>query len=300
MWGETGPEMCDISFVALTWNSRAYVRRCVESIADRCEADRLAFEILVVDNGSTDGTVPEVDIIRAEGRIPLHLIGLAENRGTTLPRNLALKQARGGLVCIIDSDTEFQSGSLRPVVRLLEGDPTLGIVAPRLLLPDGSVQHSVKRFPTLLNKLQKIPRIVLGGAVPQPDFYAPFPFDACVDVDTAISACWVFRRTLLDTIGLLDEGIFYAPEDVEYCARVREAQLRILYYPYLTILHHTQQITHRRPFSATSASHLKGLLRYHRRHGGWFRRPSVGPIPRPDTDRTVRSWIAERGPEARP
>lgn len=284
--------MCDISFVSLTWNSQRYARRCVESIADRCEADRLAFEVLVVDNGSADDTIAQLSAMKAEGRIPLTVLPLGTNRGTTYSRNLALRQCRGATVCVIDSDTEFRSGSLRPLVGLLEADPTLGLIAPRLLLPDGSIQHSVKRFPTLADKLRKVPSIVLGRSVPRADFYASFPFDECTFVDTAISACWFFRRHLLDHIGLLDEGIFYAPEDVEFCARIREAGLRIVYYPYLSLLHHTQQISHRRPLSRMSLSHLKGLTRYHRKHGGWLVAPGGEPLPAPGVDAEARRRIA--------
>jgi hypothetical protein len=177
-------------------------------------------------------------------------------------------------VCIIDSDTEFMSGSIRPVLRLLARDETLGIVAPRLQLPDGTVQHSVKRFPTLIDKLRKVPAILTGRPAPRADFYASFPFERCTRVETAISACWFMRADVVREIGPLDEGIFYAPEDVEYCARFREAGKHILYDPHLVLLHHTQQISHRRPLSRTALSHLKGLLRYHRRHGGWITRPA--------------------------
>lgn len=279
----------DISFVTLTWNSRAYIAGCVESIAARCEADGLSFEICVVDNGSSDGSIDAVRRLDLRAGGTLTLVALQRNRGTTYSRNLALKKVRGRVVGIIDSDTEFLSGSLRPVLDLLAADAKIGIIAPRLLLPDGSVQHSVKRFPTLLDKLRKVPGIMTGRQVPRADFYPAFPFDACTRVETAISACWFFRADLVGAVGLLDEGIFYAPEDVEYCARIHETGRHILYYPYLTLLHHTQQITHRRPLSWTSLSHLKGLIRYHRRHGGWITRPANA-----DRRWPVRDDAAER------
>ena len=159
------------------------------------------------------------------------LVALDRNRGTTYSRNLALKETRAPLICIVDSDAEFRSGSIRPVLKLLESDDTLGIIAPRLLLPDGSVQHSVKRFPTLVDKLNKVPRILAGRPAPRSDFYDSFPFDRCMLVDTAISACWFMRSDVLRSVGYLDEGIFYAPEDVEYSARIRKAGKRILYTP---------------------------------------------------------------------
>lgn len=288
-----GSDMRDIAFVILTWNSQAYIARCLEAVAARCVADRLDFEIFVVDNGSSDGTTDAVRTLaeRWPGRVTV--IGLDRNRGTTFSRNLALRQTTAATICVLDSDTEFRTGSLRPIVRLLESDRAIGLVAPRLLLPDGSVQHSVKRFPTFLNKLRKVPQILMRRPAPRPDFYSPYPFERCTLVDTAISACWLFRRDLLDTIGLLDEGIFYAPEDVEFCARIHEAGRHIVYYPYLTVLHHTQQISHRRPLSMMSLSHLKGLTRFHRKHGGWFVPLGGPPQPAPELDDLSRGWIAE-------
>jgi len=274
----------DISFVSLTWNSEAYVRRCMDSVIAQCAAEDLRCEFTVVDNGSRDRSA---EIVREYGSThgdAVRLIALDRNRGTTYPRNLALRAVKGPVVCILDSDTEYLSGSFRRVIDLLGAHACLGIVAPRLLLPDGSVQHSVKRVPTLLDKLRKVPRILTGRTATRDDFYTTFPFDRCTLVETAISACWFLRASLIAEIGLLDEGIFYSPEDLDYSARVRAAGKQILYNPELTLLHHTQQISHRRPLSVTSLSHLKGLLRFHRRHGGWFVRRPGGPEPWPAGD----------------
>ena len=271
--------MFDISFVTLTWNSERYVRNCFDSIITQCVTEDLRFEIIVVDNGSRDGSVELVREYCTRFPDRIRLLALGGNRGTTYPRNLALKQARSPIICIVDSDTEFLSGSLRPVLTLLAAHATLGIIAPRLILPDGSVQHSVKRFPTLLDKLRKVPRILAGHKATRDDFYRAFPFDCSTHVETAISACWFLRADLLGSVGLLDEGIFYSPEDLDYSARVRDAGMRVVYYPHLTLLHHTQQISHRRPLSRLSLSHLKGLVRYHLKHGGWLVRPAGGPMP---------------------
>jgi len=270
------------------------VRRCVDSVLAQCAAESLRCEFTVVDNGSRDGSADIVrEYIAARGE-QIRLIALDRNRGTTYPRNLALKTARAPVVCVLDSDTEYLSGSFRGVIDLLASHTSLGIVAPRLLLPDGSVQHSVKRFPTLLDKLRKVPRIVAGRRATRDDFYEAFPFERRTLVETAISACWFLRADLLREVGLLDEGIFYSPEDLDYSARVHEAGKQILYDPELTLLHHTQQISHRRPLSMLSLSHLKGLVRFHRRHGGWIARRPGGPVPWPAGDEDTRGPLSPR------
>jgi GT2 family glycosyltransferase len=265
--------MITISFVILTWNSELHLERCFDSIAKKCADEEISYEAVVIDNGSVDGS--RAILKRYQEKYPEHfnLIMLDRNRGTTYPRNLGLKQARGKYICILDSDTEFCGGELSDVFHLLTTNENVGMVAPKLILPDGSVQNSVKRFPTMWHKVVKIPRILFGIATRNGDFYPELPVERERPVDSAISACWIFRSDLLDRVGYLDEKIFYSPEDLDYSHRVRKGGYSILYYTAFTVLHHTQQITHKKPFSRTSFSHFLGLLYYYQKHGGWMLRP---------------------------
>jgi len=256
--------MHTLSFVILTWNSRPTIGNCLSSIAALCGSQGISYDAYVVDNGSTDGTPSIIESMSAS--MPVELIRLPHNQGTTVPRNLALKKCRGEFVCVMDSDAAFLEGDLAALLDTLRGDPGIGIIAPRLNFSDGSVQHSVRRFPTLFGKLGRIPAIVLKRKVPADDSYPGFPFDHAADVDYAISACWFFRRDLLDAIGYLDERIFYSPEDVDFCIRVWKAGKRVVYYPSFTVLHHVQRITHRNVFSRIAVSHLLGLLYYFVKH----------------------------------
>lgn len=261
-----------ISFVILTWNSEKYLKNCFTSILKKCNKEDLSFEVIVVDNGSCDGSVQVVEQFQKYFDNQFFVITLQKNCGTTYPRNIGLKRARGEFICILDSDTELEEGSLNEVINYLKSNLKFGLIVPRLLLPDGTVQNSVKRFPTMLNKLMKIPRIVFGIDTRNTDFYENFPFQEEREVDTAISACWFFRKGLLEKVGYLDEKIFYAPEDIDYSLRVWLAGNSILYFPSFTVLHHTQQITHKKPFSRTSLSHFRGLLYFYWKHGGWVKK----------------------------
>ena len=269
-----------LSFVVLTWNSEGFLTACFESIMRSCSSERIPYEVIVVDNGSSDASVAVVQGFQKVHPGNFKLIALESNRGTTYPRNLGLKQAAGDYICVLDSDTELGEGSLEKVLMCLATQRDVGILAPRLLLPDGSVQNSVKRFPTMLDKLKKVPRIVTNIKTQNTDFYNDFPFKSERDVDTAISACWFIRKELWEKVGDLDEMIFYAPEDLDYSIRVWKAGYRILYYPMFTVLHHTQQITHKKPLSKTSLSHFRGLLYYYWKHGGWMIRPHYKTAPR--------------------
>ncbi len=269
-----------LSFVILTWNSEKYLKACFESILRSCSKESIPFEVIAVDNGSTDSSVAIIQKYKDEYPENFILIALGRNRGTTYPRNLGLKQATGTYICILDSDTELGEGSLKEILMILATQHDVGILAPRLLLPDGSVQNSVKRFPTMVDKLMKVPRIISNIKTKDADFYKEFPFNMERDVDTAISACWFIRKKHWDNVGDLDEMIFYAPEDLDYSIRVWKAGYRILYYPLFTVLHHTQQISHRSPLSKTSLSHFKGLIYYYWKHGGWMIRPRYEAVSR--------------------
>jgi hypothetical protein len=94
-------------------------------------------------------------------------------------------------------------------------------------------------------------------------------------VQSAISCCWFFRRELFERLGPLDERIFYAPEDVDYCLRSWKKGRAVVYFPFLKVLHHTQQISHKKPLSKTALSHFKGLLYYLTKHGYWFSRKRI-------------------------
>jgi len=259
-----------ISFVILAWNSSRYLDACFNSIIAKCDSESLAFEIIVVDNGSTDNSREILERFSRSYPDKFRLIHLDLNKGTTLPRNLALKQAQGKYICIFDSDAEILNGDMSEVLDTLKERHDVGIIAPMLLLDDGTVQNSVKKFPTFCHKLLKIPKIILGIKVANADFYADFPFLQERPVDTAISACWFFRRDLVDIVGYLDEKIYYSPEDLDYCIRARKCGKTITYFPKFVVRHHTQQITHRKPFSKTSLSHFGGLIYYFKKHGGWF------------------------------
>lgn len=260
----------DLSFIILSWNSACYLNACFDSITQKCERESLDFEIIAIDNGSTDESRNIIQSYHQKDNNRYILIALETNRGTTYSRNLGLKIAKGKVICILDSDTEIGEGEFRHLLDHLVYNSEVGLIAPRLVLSDGTIQNSVKKFPTFVGKLLKIPRALFKIPSPNIDFYATDKLSPIQLVDTAISACWFFKRQLIDQVGLLDEKIFYSPEDLDYCIRTHKAGLKVIYWTDLTIIHHTQQISHRSPFSRVSLSHFSGLLYYFHKHGGWL------------------------------
>jgi len=267
----------DLSFVILCWNSQNDIRECIDSFVSVCVDEKISYEIIVIDNGSTDSS-PDILKKYSEDNPNISYESLPENSGTTYSRNLALKKASGQYICILDSDTVFLKGKIRDIFRYFESNPDVGIAAPKLELLDKKIQNSVKQFPTFLEKIFKISPILGFGSYYKNDFYKDFPFTEIKTVDTAISACWFFPKTIIDTVGLLDEKIFYAPEDLDYCVRVWDSGKKIVYFPHLVIKHKTNQISHNRPFSKVSISHFFGLIYYFRKHKNWFIRKKVNDV----------------------
>ena len=260
-----------LSFIILTYNSEKYIHQCLQSVITKLNDEKLPYEIFVVDNGSEDSTKIILKSYQHSHPKTFNSIFLDKNTGTTYSRNLALKKAKGQYLCILDSDTRILSGDFCEALQYLGRNRDIGILAPLLVLPNGEFQHSVKRFPTFFQKLQKFRRIFENKSFNDKDFYEDFPFSQETIVDSAISACWLIHKSILSEVGYFDERIFYSPEDLDYCVRVWKSGKKVVFYPKMKILHNTQQITYKNPFSYIALSHFLGLLYYFRKHGGWFK-----------------------------
>lgn len=266
-----------ISAIILTWNSARYIERCLRSLIEDAHKTDLPLEIFVVDGGSTDETLEILSELAQE--IPeIQIIELGRNLGTTISRNTAFKKARGNYLLILDSDTEVIPGALEKMLRALKEYPRVGIACPRLFYPNGSVQISCKRFPTILIKICKIAplswlqRVGEKAELYPSEIYSK-NFKNIVRVDHSISACWLIRREAVKTIGLLDEKIFYAPEDVDYCLRMWLAGWEVLYVPSAEVIHYTQRRSHKNLYMAWI--HAKGLFHYFRQYGYWLSRKKI-------------------------
>ncbi len=265
----------DLSYIIITHNDAGRLPKAIASAALAGVGSGLDYEIIVADNGSSDHTPA---VLEAFGQVlgdRLVTLFLGRNTGTTFGRNRALERSRGRHLCVMDSDAEILATDLRPLLALLAAFPEIGVLGPAIRMPDGSLYNSAKMLPTLSDKLLKLPGIFLRRPTINRDWYPAFPFAGLRCVHSAISCCWFLTRAAWRRIGPLDERIFYAPEDVDYCLRAWESGLAVVYYPHLEVLHHTRQISHRRPLSATALSHLKGLIYYLAKHGYWFSRRGV-------------------------
>ena len=252
----------DLSFIILTWNSEKYITACLKSLILEAERSCLVYEIFLVDNGSKDRTAPIVAAFEVAFPDKINSIFLDKNHGTTYPRNLALRKARGKFICIMDSDVELGQDVLNQLIQGLEKNPGAGMIAPKLLYPDGNLQKSIDSFPTVLSKIKRyfFLKQIEKREAKQNRTSGIFP------VQYAISAMWMIKRAVLDRIGLLDENIFYSPEDVDYCYRIWRSGYQVIYHADASAIHHTQEISRGFKLTRATISHARGLIYYFIKH----------------------------------
>jgi GT2 family glycosyltransferase len=265
-----------IAFVILTWNSARYVRKCLDSVT------ALRFgkvRVYVVDNGSNDETIRVIEPY-ASGNTDVSLIRLSTNFGTTKSRNMALRKISADVdyICVLDSDTEVNNEAFEALVQKLVDDreESVGLIGPTMRNREDVRQLSGRNLPTMGIKIRKavpIPSLKQRGAAMEvPDTQV---VDGLQDVGYLLSACWLMPSSTLSKVGLLDERIFYAPEDVDYCVRVHQAGLRVVYCADAEIIHDYQRISQKKLFSIMNMKHFLGLAYYFKKYRYLFNADAV-------------------------
>jgi N-acetylglucosaminyl-diphospho-decaprenol L-rhamnosyltransferase len=226
--------MVDLSIVIVNWNVLDLLRRCLRSVFDQSSSVRV--EVIVVDNASTDGSIEMV-----QEEFPcVHLVANMDNRGFPAANNQGIAVAQGRYVLLLNPDTELVGDALATMVAFADANPDVGVVGPQLLNPDGSVQSSRRRFPTLATAFFEstwlqpcAPRRLLERY-----YVLDRPDDAVLDVDWVTGAALLARREAIQQVGPMDEGFFMYSEELDWCRRFREAGWRVVYLPTARIVHH--------------------------------------------------------------
>ncbi|RLC85667.1 MAG: glycosyltransferase family 2 protein [Chloroflexi bacterium] len=255
--------MLDLSVVIVNWNVRDLLRRCLLSIL--ASSQTCKFEIIVVDNASTDGSV---EMVRAE--LPaVHLIANTENRGFPAANNQGLAIARGRYVLLLNPDTEVVGDALATMVAFADAHPDVGMIGPQLLYADGSVQSSRRRFPTLATGFLEstwLERYAPRRLLERYEFLDQ-PDDVVQDVDWLYGAALMARREAVEQVGPMDEGYFMYSEELDWCRRFRDTGWRVVYLPAAQIVHHEGKSSEQ----VVAARHIHfqtSKVRYFRKYHG--------------------------------
>lgn len=221
----------DLSVVIVTWNTRELVVGCIAQLERELGGLRakngISSEILVVDNGSTDGTAAVLEE-RFRG---VEVIGLPENRGFAAANNAAFERASGRFVLLLNSDVVISCTTIERCLEVLRGSASAGAVGPRLLFPDGRTQASVHGFPGFWNEL--FPRWIRGRAAGESGGGS----EEVVAVEALRAAALFVRRDVIENVGPLCEDYFFFLEETDWCWRMREAGWDVLFVPDATAIH---------------------------------------------------------------
>ncbi|MDQ3874662.1 MAG: glycosyltransferase family 2 protein, partial [Actinomycetota bacterium] len=246
-----------VSVIVVTYNALPWLERCLASVS--------AHETIVVDHGSTDGTL---ELVRERYR-HARLIE-QENRGLAAGWNTGMRVASGRYFLLLNSDAWVVGDAVERMAAFADERPDAAIVGPRLRNPDGSLQRSVRGFPTLwrlateyffLRKLAPRSRTLNA-------FYAGgFDHDSVREAEFVMGACMLVRRDATEQVGLLDESFFMFSEETDWCYRLRAAGWKIFFFPAAEVVH-VGGATWKRDFDPMYREQLRGHLRFLAKHRG--------------------------------
>lgn len=216
-----------VSIIIVSWNTRELLRECLESIENA--QLRISNEIIVVDNASDDFSqeMTRRDFPR------VILIENRENIGFGKACNIAMRQAQGEYLLLLNSDTTIGKDVVEELVRFVNDHPDCGIAGPQLINVDGTVQPSVRNLPTIWRAITEY----WLGRRGSYDFYVPAG-NSPTEVESVSGAVMVVSKKAVEHVGMFDPRYFLYFEDLDWCRRMRGAGYKIYYLPTATVVHH--------------------------------------------------------------
>lgn len=248
------------SIIIVSYNSRDPIYPCLTTI--RRFPPRDPWEVVVVDNSSTDGTA---EMVRE--KFPwVRLVANSTNLGYSKAVNQGIRLAQGDYFLILNPDIMVRSGSLQALLDFADQNQDGGLFGAKLLNPDGSVQHSCRRFYTFLVLLMR--RTLLGKLFPNSravsrHLMSDFDHEESRPVDWILGACMLVRRQIVEQVGSMDERFFLYFEDVDWCYRIQRAGYKVYYVASAVMDHQHTRASAASPFSRPLWAHLMSLLRYY-------------------------------------
>jgi GT2 family glycosyltransferase len=255
----------DLSVVIVSFNARDYLWHCLSSLYAHTEG--IAHEVIVVDNASWDGSAQMVE----SGFRQAILVRCPANVGFAAACNRGIGQAKGEFILLLNPDTEIADNAFAPMVAYCRQQPQVGILGPKLLNSDGSLQFSCRRFPShltgLFNRQSILTRLFPRNRLSAGYLMSDWDHNRTVEVDWLSGACMLLRRRMLDDIGPLDEGFFMYIEDVDICYRAHQGGYRVVYFPQAVVTHHIGRSSDALPNKSILQWH-RSMWRYYRKHMG--------------------------------
>jgi N-acetylglucosaminyl-diphospho-decaprenol L-rhamnosyltransferase len=271
----------NVSVIIVTYNSRRVVGQCLASLQQHLDGD--AYEVIVVDNASPDGTADFV----ASSHPRTKLVRRPSNDGLSAAINDGVAASHGRFVMQLNPDVRVEGDVMAPLARYLDEHADVGVVAPKLLNDDGSLQLSCRAFPgyatALFNRYSVLTQVLPGNRFSRDYLMSDFDHAERRDVDWVSGAALMFPRTVFDLVGGWDAGYFMFNEDVDFCHRVHDAGLRVVYEPAIAVYH---------SIGASKSASPRLIIERHKSMWRYYRKHLRGNVAQ---DAVTAAGIAARG-----
>lgn len=253
-----------VSAIVLNTRAGRKTASCVESLLRQTVGDRL--EVIVVDNHSQDESI--LTLHNRLGRFPnVRIIEARENLGFGKGYALGIAHASGEYILINNSEKILQQDGIEKLIAVLERDPSIGIVAPKLVHDDGTVRSSARSFPRPLDVIAK--RTFLSKMFPKSvERYLQLNRSSNVerDVDWVVGGCIMMKKQLWNELGGFDPRFFLFFEDIDLCRRVWNSDKRVVYCPSVIAMDRKRRLSDMNallmPFSMIGRAHISSAVRY--------------------------------------
>src|SRR3989338_11396470 len=230
----------DLSIIIVSYNTKDFLKKCIESIQDGI-GSKLKYEIIVVDNASSDGTVEEIKSFD-KLRTRFKFIANDKNLGFSKANNIGVKHATGEYLLFLNPDTIINPETLETMIDFMDKNKDAGAATCKVVLPNGEIDDSSHRgFPTPWNafcyfsgltKLFPHSKLFSGYTMGWKDLSTIHEIDACG------GAVMLVRRKAGDDVKWWDEDYFFYGEDLDFCYRLKQKGWKIFYYSNVSILHY--------------------------------------------------------------
>jgi len=264
--------MFDLSIIIVGHNHQWCLENNLEVLFNK--EHNLKFEVLFVDNASTDKTIPliqnkfpETNIIRNKQRY-----GFARNV------NIGIKAARNGrYLLLLNPDVKVLPGSLEALVSFMDVHPSVGIAGPMLLNTDRTLQYSCRRFSNPIvpiSRFLRFDKFLPNLVIFRNEFMSDWNHGKPRDVDYVTGACMVIRKEALAKAGLMDESFFLYCEDQDLCLRMWINDWQVWYVPNAIMIHDHQRDSAKGFLNKRQITHIQSLIYLFRKYGLRIRRPT--------------------------
>ena len=250
------------SIIIVTYKSQETITRLLKSLQNFLIKG--TYEIIVVDNNSADKT-----LVKISDFSNIKAISLDKNRGFAYACHAGVARSKGNNLLFINPDVYIQDEVLSKLISLIS-DRTIGVIGTKILNIDGSVQCSVRRFPTLFSQLLivlKLNHITTSFTSLKKYFATDFNYEKESDVDQVMGAMFLTKKSVWDDIGGFDKRFFIWFEEVDYCFQVKKNGLRVVYTPYSSVVHAGGESFSKVSFLKKQYWYVRSMLQYFIKNG---------------------------------